>query len=447
MIQPIRSMPMVIAWRWWRFALSIAILSFLSLMSVQSVSAQADASAGAAPWPVVNLLKIAGAPQDTELVQPLLVTHAGDGSNRLFVVGKMGKVHIIEDGEVLPTPFLDISDRISTCSECGLLGIAFPDNYESEGYFFVSYTSNANPVAGPPGEPSPTPGNDNVISRFRVGSNPDVALDAEEVVLAINQPYANHNGGMIAFGPDGNLYIGIGDGGSGGDPGNKGQSINSLLGKILRISVTGVGTYTVPADNPFAGAVPGRDEIWAYGLRNPWRFSFDRATGDLWIADVGQGLWEEVNLEPAGDAGGRNYGWRCYEGMHRYDTTSACDIQGATMPVWEYDHAAGQSITGGYRYRGNLQPEMQGIYIYGDYVSGAIWGLRRNGAQWENQELAPTSLSIASFGEDEQGELYVADLSGNAVYRFWRPCASGVGSCQFMPMVIRPAGGSQSVQE
>ncbi len=409
--------------------LAAALLAALLAVLLQVRSAAAQSSACSSPWPAITLTGVA-----ENIPSPLQVLHAGDGSGRLFIVGQGGTVHILKNGAVLPTPFLDISDLVATCNECGLLSIAFPANYEDEGYFFVSYTAkdDREPSPDPGNEPSPTDANDTVIARYRVSSNPDVALETEETVLLVNQPYNNHNGGLIKFGPDGALYIGMGDGGRGGDPLNRGQSLNTLLGKMLRINVSGTGTYTVPSDNPFAGATAGRDEIWSYGLRNPWRFSFDRATGGLWIADVGQGDWEEINVEAANDPGGRNYGWRTMEGNHCFNPATGCSSAGLTMPVWEYGHTEGSSVTGGYVYRGTGSPAMQGIYFFGDYGSGTIWGLRPTTQGWENRELKPTSYNISSFGEDEAGELYATDLAGG-VYKITGEAAPDI--CSFVPMV------------
>jgi glucose/arabinose dehydrogenase len=417
-----------------------AALAAALLLGAFAPSASAQTPPCASPWPTIALTKMADGMDD-----PLFVTHAGDGSGRLFVVGQGGKIYVIKAGALLPTPFLDVSDRVSSCTECGLLGLAFPADYESSGYFFISYTANTDRApAQLPGEKSVEAGNDNVLARYRVSANPDVAVkvdvEDEETILTINQPYQNHNGGMIAFGPDGALYMAVGDGGQGGDPQNRAQDINSPLGKMLRIEVGATGTYTVPPDNPFAGPVAGKDEIWSYGLRNPWRFSFDRLTGDKWIGDVGQGAWEEINFEPAATPGGRNYGWRILEGTHCYppDKTT-CDRTGLTLPVWEYGRTEGGSITGGYVYRGTANPAMSGIYFYGDYSSGTIWGLRRIAGGWENRQVQSTSFSLASFGEDEDGELYVANLRGGAIHRMDAGPAEPA-FCAFLPGVSRPPG-------
>jgi glucose/arabinose dehydrogenase len=338
--------------------------------------------------------------------QPLGVTNAGDGSNRIFVVEQGGTIRIIKNGSVLSTPFLNISNRVSTNgSERGLLGLAFPPNYSSKGYFYVDYTNTRG---------------DTVIARYqRSSADPDAAdPSSEQIIITIAQPFDNHNGGQLAFGPrDGLLYVGMGDGGSGGDPGNRAQNPLELLGKILRLDVESGRpyTYVVPANNPFVGRTGFRPEIWALGLRNPWRFSFDRATADLYIGDVGQGLFEEVDFQAAGSAGGQNYGWKIMEGAHCF-TTSQCDETGLTLPVVEYDHSLGCSIIGGYVYRGGAFPRMQGLYFYGDFCSGRIWGLRQQNNAWQSTQLIDTSISISAFGEDEPGNLYVASYGTGQIY-------------------------------
>ncbi|HEX8187380.1 MAG TPA: PQQ-dependent sugar dehydrogenase [Pyrinomonadaceae bacterium] len=337
---------------------------------------------------------------------PVGVGHAGDGSNRVFVVEQGGRVRIVKSGVVQPTPFLDISTRVSSGGERGLLGLAFPQDYARKGYFYVNYTN---------------PAGDTVISRFRLsGSNADAADPAsEQIVLTVPQPFANHNGGQLAFGPvDKMLYVGMGDGGSGGDPGNRAQNPAELLGKILRLD-TETGrpyTYTPPASNPFVTAAGFRPEIWALGVRNPWRFSFDRSTFDLFIADVGQGTWEEIDFQPAASRGGENYGWRITEGTHCFNP-NPCNPAGLTPPVVEYNHSAGDcSVTGGYVYRGAAYPRMQGLYFYGDFCSGRIWSLKRVSGNWQSTLLLDTAIQISAFGEDEAGNLYVASYGGGDIY-------------------------------
>ncbi len=348
-------------------------------------------------WPQIGLQKVVDG-----LERPLYVTHAGDGSGRLYILEQPGWVRVLEDGRLLETPFLDLTDRVlSRGNEQGLLGLAFSPDFRESGIFYIHYTGR--------------PDGRTVLSRFRLRDGDPRRGDAasEEVLLTVEQPYANHNGGALLFGPDGYLYLALGDGGSAGDPENRAQNLDSLLGKILRLDVSQPGPYRIPPDNPFVGG-QGREEIWAYGLRNPWRISFDRATGDLYIADVGQNAIEEVNFQPAGSPGGENYGWRVWEGSRRYAQGEA---PGAVFPVAEYTHAEGGcSITGGYVYRGQAIPALVGIYLYGDYCTGYIWGLKQQDGQWQTGRLLDTSLNITSFGEDEAGEVYVVDRRG-AIYR------------------------------
>ena len=329
---------------------------------------------------------------------PVEIKNAGD--ERLFVVEKSGKIKILnQNGSVNPTPFLDIEDRVSTnANERGLLGLAFHPNYPENPFFFVNYTNNSGATT---------------ISKFSVSANQDIANDSETILLEINQPYANHNGGCINFGPDGNLYIGMGDGGSGGDPQNYSQNTESLLGKMLRINVNS-GAYSIPETNPYV------DEIWSVGLRNPWKFSFDSLNGDLWIADVGQNEYEEINMVQNNPAN-INYGWRCYEGNEPYNL-SGCPDEGLTFPVSTYSHySSGDfkcSITGGYVYRGNQISELNGVYFFADYCSGEIGLLSKNeNDEWDMSLAFPNiNGSWVSFGEDINGELYIASINGG-VYK------------------------------
>jgi glucose/arabinose dehydrogenase len=331
---------------------------------------------------------------------PLYLT-APAGDARLFVVEKSGRVRIIRNGALRPAPFLDISDRVSSGGEQGLLGLAFDPHYATSGRFYVDYTDR---------------NGDTRISRFRVSADPDLADAAsEEILLTVDQPYSNHNGGQVAFGPDGYLYIGMGDGGSGGDPEGHGQNPNDLLGSLLRLDVSGATGYAVPPDNPYAGG-GGRPEVFSIGLRNPWRFSFDRATGDLYIADVGQDAREEVDVSPAASGGGRglNYGWNRMEGTACYGA-SGCDRGGLVPPVTDYTHADGCSITGGYVYRGSALPNLAGTYFYGDYCNGWVRSFRYDGGQATTPRDWPTLRpggQITSFGEDASGELYVMQQDG-----------------------------------
>jgi len=356
-------------------------------------------------------LPLALHPLISGLDSPLGIVNAGD--SRLFIVGQKGTIVIWDGNRVLPAPFLDLRGIVSCCNERGLLGLAFDPHYAANGRFFVDYTdANGNPT----------------IARYNVSpSDPNRADPASRtVLLTIPHPnFANHNGGQLQFGPDGLLYAGVGDGGSGGDPNNHGQDTTQLLGKILRIDVSGSG-FVVPSSNPFG------NEIWAYGLRNPWRFSFDRLTGDLWIGDVGQNTYEEVDLQPSSSRGGENYGWRLMEGLHCFNPSTNCPRQGLTLPIAEYDHSAGDcSITGGYRYRGAKYPRLRGVYLYGDYCTGTIRGIAQNAdGSWSSAKLLTTSTHISSFGEDANGELYVADVDHGNVYQLadrvttWRRAAS-----------------------
>lgn len=338
--------------------------------------------------------------------QPLFVTGAGDDSGRLFVVEKTGHVWTVEGGERTEV-FLDLSEVVSTESEQGLLGIAFSPSFAEDGVFFASYT-RADGTS--------------VLSRY-LASGDTADPTSEQVLLTQAQPFKNHNGGMIAFGPDGYLYYGLGDGGSGGDPQGNGQNLSTLLGTIMRLDVLRDGNmsatkpYGIPDDNPFVGRADARPEIWAWGLRNPWRFSFDGQTGDLWIGDVGQSAWEEIDFQPADSVGGENYGWNLLEGTHPYPPDGAMPAGDFTAPIVEYDRDAGKSVTGGYVYRGTAIPGLAGTYLYGDFVDGRIWALvRAEDGKVENRLLAQTHFQIASFGEDDLGELYVVDFAG-AVYR------------------------------
>jgi glucose/arabinose dehydrogenase len=365
---------------------------------------------------------VAAAPSDAHikltlrasgLTKPVFVTSAHDGSGRLFIVEQTGRIKIY-DGHVHATPFLNLAGKVTTGGEQGLLGLAFHPNFKTNRKLYVNFT-NLNGTT--------------VIREYRVSaSNPNVVdPSTKRLILKIYQPYANHNGGMLAFGPDGYLYIGMGDGGSAGDPGGRAQSTATLLGKLLRIDVNGTsGTrhYRIPASNPFVG-VAGLDEIWQRGLRNPWRWSFDRSTHDLWIGDVGQGDWEEVDHAPRTSSGagrGVNWGWDELEGTHCYPpSVSSCNTAGKTMPVLEYDHGGGRcAVTGGYVYRGSAIPALVGGYVFGDYCSGEIWVVAANASAPATKTLLlDTSLLISSFGENASGELLVTDLGGR-LYRIDR---------------------------
>jgi len=366
--------------------------------------------------PAAAQLQIEVAFTNLSFTRPVELQHAGDGTNRLFVVEQAGIIKVLENAKSTATAktFLDIRDRVNDSgNEEGLLGLAFHPDYGTNGFFYVDYTA-ANPRR-------------TVISRFSVSAtNPDSAVKSAEFIvieIPINLPNNNnHNGGKIAFGSDGFLYIGPGDGGSGGDPMGNGQNVLSLLGKILRIDVDNPSSgrnYGIPADNPFVGNTSAKEEIYAYGLRNPWRFSFDPVTNQLWLGDVGQSRREEVDIVEKG----KNYGWNQIEGTLCYPSGNPCDIAGLVKPIWEYNHSLGQSITGGYVYRGVNVPELVGAYVYADYGTGRIWSLRYDGVNpAANALLADTNMGVSAFGIDQNNELYVCDLDfrGNAtmIYRF-----------------------------
>lgn len=345
---------------------------------------------------------VVATPVASGLSNPLWLT-SPPGDSRLFVVEQAGTVRVVKNGKLLPDPFLDLRGSLSSGGERGLLSLAFHPDYASNGRFYVDFTD---------------PAGDTRVVAYRVSaSDPDRADPASgDTILAVPQPYANHNGGLVAFGPDGMLYVGLGDGGSGGDPDGNGQNRGTLLGSILRLDVDGGSPYRIPPDNPFAGISGARGEIWAWGLRNPWRYAFDPTSGLLFIADVGQSDWEEVDVKPANE-GGLNYGWNVMEGAHCYGAPS-CDMQGLVQPVLEYGHDQGCSITGGFPYRGQAMPDLQGAYFYSDYCSGFLRSFRLNGStvtderSWDVGDLG----QVLSFGQDAAGELYVLSASGT-VYR------------------------------
>lgn len=340
------------------------------------------------------------------LVKPTDLVDPADGSGRLLVLEQGGVIRILENGALNPEPFLDLTDKVgSEGSEQGLLGMALDPDYAANGIFYLNYTDkNGNTVVAR-------------YQRAPDGIHGDPA--SEQVILAVEQPYANHNGGNLVFGPDGMLFIGLGDGGSGGDPQGNAQNPDTLLGKMLRLDVRGKDTYTIPADNPYADG-GGRPEIWALGLRNPWRYAFDSLTGDLYIADVGQNTYEEVDFLPAGSPVGANFGWNYREGAHPYEGNPP---EGASLvePVFEYDHGSGCSVTGGFVYRGQALPEFSGIYLVGDYCSGIVWGLMRDsGGGWASQQLFQLPANISSFGQDANGEIYLLDHRTGGIYRLER---------------------------
>jgi glucose/arabinose dehydrogenase len=344
------------------------------------------------------------------LVDPTGITNAGDGSGRLFVTERPGRIMVVEaDGSLRGEPFVDLSSRVLSGGERGLLGLAFHPDFEENGRLFVHYSRDGDGAT--------------IVSELQASSDRATADPAERVILTVAQPFANHNGGQLSFGPDGYLYLGLGDGGAGGDPFGNGQDPDVLLGKILRLdvdgSVAGGRGYALPPDNPYGpeGSAPGAGlpEIWAIGLRNPWRFSFDLRLGDLYIGDVGQSGWEEIDRQPADSTGGENYGWNVMEGRHCYQ--SGCDQTGYVKPIAEYPTSIGCAVTGGYVYRGTDQPELQGVYVFADYCSGIVSTLQVDEGTITPKEVLESGLNVSSFGEDEEGELYLADLTGGGIYR------------------------------
>ena len=333
---------------------------------------------------------------------PLLVTNAGDGSGRLFIVEQGGRIHVVRDGRPNAEPFLDIASLVTAGGEQGLLGLAFDPEFESNGRFFVNYTDR---------------NGDTVVAEYRAPPGSQRAdPGSARVLLQIDQPFSNHNGGALVFGPDGFLYIGTGDGGSGGDPMGNGQRLNTLLGKLLRIDVDRGRPFGIPEDNPFVGRSGARPEIWAFGLRNPWRLSFDRETADLWIGDVGQGELEEIDVARAGRGGGLNYGWNVMEGTKCFSPPEGCEQQGLVPPVAVYPTGLGCAVIGGHVYRGSRFPALQGGYFFADFCAGVVFAVDASAPRRrEPVILLETNRAISSFGEDEEGELYVTDLRGGDV--------------------------------
>ena len=365
-------------------------------------------AAHAAPPPAITLVEVANS-----LESPTAIAFPPDGTRRMFVTEQAGRVRVVRDGITLSTPFLDLRDAVATAGgEQGLLGIAFHPRYAVNHRVFVYYTRLDGSLR---------------LSEFATSfSSLDVGdRQSERALLTIAHPtHANHNGGQLAFGPDGYLYIGVGDGGSGGDPPNNAQNLGVHLGKILRIDVDGAQPYAIPPDNPFVGNGDARPEVWASGLRNPWRFSFDRMTGDLYIGDVGQNAIEEVNLARWGSKG-LNFGWRVYEGISCYNPPTNCPVAGFTPPILQYLHDAtgGDSVTGGYVYRGFASAALRGYYIYGDFASSRVWAATREGDTWVSYLLLPFGVlsSVSTFGEDESGELYVASYYAGRIFRIEGP--------------------------
>lgn len=388
--------------------ISVLVIAVYSLLnSCKSDNTVAGGSNGGNQTGLTNVGVQVAFPSLT-FTLPLAIVDPNDGTNRLFVEEQDGRILSFENSSTATSvdTFLNITDRVARQGqEEGLLGLAFDPGYSSDGYFYVNYTT-----------PSPLRSR---VSRFHVPSGTPNRADAgsELILLEYNQPFSNHNGGCLQFGPDGDLYIGVGDGGSGGDPLGNGQSKTTVLGKILRLDVrhaTSSATYAIPPDNPFVSDTGGvRKEIYALGLRNPWRFSFDPEDGRLWCADVGQDKWEEIDLIEKG----KNYGWNVMEGLHCFNPAVNCNSTGLTMPIWEYGHAIGQCITGGYVYRGGSVPALSGMYIYADFIAGQIWGLQYSPSHPPtNVLIQQTGLLISSFGVDHTNELYICAFDGK-IYR------------------------------
>jgi len=347
-------------------------------------------------------------PFATGLTNPLAIVTARDGSGRLFVAEQGGRIRAIREGRVEPVPFLDISAEIASGGERGLLGVAFHPRFPADPRVFVDYTDT---------------NGDTHVSGFTVAPSGDrLEPGSETPILFVKQPFPNHNGGALVFDPQGMLLVSLGDGGSGGDPQGNGQSLSTLLGKILRIDVEhgpAEEPYRIPADNPFAsGAGGARPEIWLTGLRNPWRMSFDRATGDLWIGDVGQNAWEEIDVQRAGAPAGTNFGWNRLEGTHCFVPSTGCEDPSLRAPVSDYGHDLGCTVIGGAVYRGTAQPALVGGYLFGDYCSGRLWAIDPAGDGYRSPvEVAKTRTNISAFGEDEAGELFAADITGGTILR------------------------------
>lgn len=368
---------------------------------------QKDSSNSSSSTPVVKLKDPVVRPEliASGLKSPTVITSTPTpGDARLFVVEQGGTIRIINDAnKPMDEPFLDISDKISSGGEMGLLGLAFHPDYKKNGFFYINYVDKDM---------------NSTIARYHVSADANVAdAGSAKVLFTLKQPYPNHNGGALAFGPDGYLYAAFGDGGSAGDPENRAQDKSNYFGKILRVDVNDGDAFKAPATNPFVHETGSKPEIWAYGLRNPWRISFDKTTGDLYIADVGQGELEEVNIQEAASKGGENYGWRCYEGKQPFKTDSCQDASKYTMPILEYDHKDGRcSVTGGYVYRGSRYPALTNKYFYGDFCSGQIFYASKKGKEWSNVPVATTPYAISTFGEGNDGELYFADFQTGSIY-------------------------------
>lgn len=378
------------------------LVSFLALLLLAACGS-GSGNDSAAPPPPKTQVEVSLASVATGFTNPVDIENAADGSNRLFVVEQAGTIRIIQNGNVVPTPFLDITSKVTSGGETGLLGLTFHPNFSSNPRFYLNYTrTNSGQLQ-------------TVIAEYKVNTGNANLADAstEGILLTVNQPFPNHKAGQLAFGSDGYLYFGLGDGGSGGDPNGNGQNLQALLGKMLRIDVdhtAGAKPYAIPADNPFANG-GGLPEIWAYGLRNPWRFSFDSPTGRLFVADVGQDAYEEIDIITKG----ANYGWNVMEGSHCYNPPTGCNMAGLTLPIFDYSHSDGVTVIGGFVYRGTLLTGLQTAYIFGDFSNGKIWMLQESSGTWTRTQLVLSGRAISSFGRDEAGELYVADYTAGTI--------------------------------
>jgi glucose/arabinose dehydrogenase len=394
------------------YLITIALLSVATFIdTVGAGSSTIDTSQQ------VGEVDISLIPFTTVPFSPVDIANSGlQDDARLFIVQQNGVIQVaLPDGTIPASPFLDIRDRVNGGSEMGLLGLVFDPDYRNNDFFFVNYTH--------------IDGNDDIytrISRFEVTADPELADPTSELIIySVQQPFSNHNAGDLNFGPDGYLYFGLGDGGSGGDPGNRAQNPQNPLGKMIRIDVTGTTSttnYLIPQDNPYVDDPGILDEIWSLGLRNPWRFSFDRLTGDMYIADVGQNTWEEIDFQPSSTGGGENWGWRCYEGNATYNTSGCGPAGQYDFPIHVYNHSEpGCSVTGGYVYRGSQYPGLFGRYLFADYCFGQIWSLEFNGT-WQLELLGSFNAELfTSFGENVSGEMYIASSSNNMIYRIVLP--------------------------
>ena len=397
-----------IKWLWIVVGLEVAVIAglfvwALAFREADQPKVQTPKTQNTTPslkTPKIELFQVANG-----LIEPVAITAMPSASDkRLFVVEQDGTIRIIgADKKLDPAPFLDIKSKVQSSGEMGLLGLAFHPKVAENNFFYVNYVDKSS---------------NTVVARYTISQTTGRAdPGSEKLILKIRQPYSNHNGGALVFGPDKYLYIGMGDGGSAGDPENRAQSMNDLLGKMLRINVDSGNPYAIPGDNPFVEE-GGKPEIWAYGLRNPWRFSFDRKTGDMYIADVGQGSYEEISRQPATSKGGDNYGWRCHEGLHEYNIAGCQSADNYVKPIIEYGHTEGRcSVTGGYVYRGSKYPALAGKYFYGDFCGGQLYYTQQKDSQWEVMAALDTLYQITTFGEDSAGELYTADYATGTVYQ------------------------------